>query len=174
VERIGSRTIYEGSVVSVRVDRFRAEAGGEEREREVVAHPGAVAIVAYDRERLFLVRQPREAAGEEALLELPAGKLDVEGESPLDCARRELEEEVGLRASEWREWKRFYTSPGFTDEQVHVFEATGLERVERRPDEGEEIEVVEAPLGDLDGVIERCADAKSLVGLLLLRQRLNR
>ena len=68
---------------------------GSEYEREVVGHPGAVAIVAHDDERLYLVRQPREAVGEDDLLELPAGKLDVEGESPLECARRELAEEAG-------------------------------------------------------------------------------
>jgi 8-oxo-dGTP pyrophosphatase MutT (NUDIX family) len=168
-----SKTIYEGQVFAVRVDSFREE-DGSTREREVVAHPGAVAIVAHDEEVLFLVRQPREAVGEEALLELPAGKLDVEGETPLECARRELEEEVGLRAAEWRELKRFYTSPGFADEEVYLFEATGLERVEARPDEGEDLEVVECPLSDLDSVIERCADAKSLIGLMLLRLRLNR
>ena len=168
-----SKVVYEGQIVAVRVDSFRGE-DGSTRDREVVAHPGAVAIVAHDEEVLFLVRQAREAVGEEALLELPAGKLDVEGETPLQCGRRELEEEVGLRAAEWRELKRFYTSPGFSDEEVHVFCATGLERVDATPDEGEDLEVVECPLADLDSVIERCADAKSLIGLMLLRQRLNR
>jgi len=173
MERTGSKTIYEGKVVTLRIDSFRSECGST-REREVVAHPGAVAIAAHDDEVLFLVRQPREAVEEDALLEIPAGKLDVEGETPLQCARRELEEEVGLRASEWRELKRFYSSPGFTDEEVYVFEATGLERVEARPDEGEELEVVEWALSELDSAIEACADAKSLIGLNLLRQRLNR
>jgi len=168
-----SKTVYEGRIIAVRVDSFREE-DGSTREREVVTHPGAVAVVAHDDQAVFLVRQPREAVGEEALLELPAGKLDVEGETPLECARRELEEEVGLRAAEWRDLKRFYTSPGFTDEEVHVFSATGLERVEARPEEGEDLEVVECPLSDLDSVIERCADAKSLIGLMLLRRRLNR
>lgn len=168
-----SKTVYEGQIIAVRVDSFRGE-DGSTRDREVAAHPGAAAIVAYDEEVVFLVRQPREAVGEDALLELPAGKLDVEGETPLQCARRELEEEVGVRATEWRELKRFYTSPGFTDEEVYVFCATGLQRVEATPDEGEDLEVVECPLADLDSVIEGCADAKSLIGLILLRQSLNR
>jgi 8-oxo-dGTP pyrophosphatase MutT (NUDIX family) len=172
MERIGSRQEYAGKVVSVRVDRFR-HSDGSVREREVVSHPGAVAIVAHDDERLFMVRQPREAVGADALLELPAGKLDVEGETPLECARRELEEEVGIRAAEWREVKRFYSSPGFTDEQVHVFEATGLEEGEADVDGDEQIEVVEVPLADIDKTIEECADAKSIIGLLLLRMRLN-
>lgn len=173
MERVGSKTVHEGKVASVRVDRFRA-ADGSEYEREVVGHPGAVAIVAHDGERLFLVRQSREAVGVDDLLELPAGKLDVEGESPLECARRELEEEAGLRASEWREVKSFYTSPGFAEEKVTIYFASGLERVEPDPDEGEEIELVEWPLGELDRAIDECADAKSLIGLLLLRRRLNR
>jgi ADP-ribose pyrophosphatase len=171
MERIDSKTVHEGKIATVRVDTFRGE-DGSTREREVVGHPGAVAIAAHDGERLFCVRQPREAVGEDALLELPAGKLDVAGESPLECAQRELREEVGVRASEWRETKRVFTSPGFTDEEVHLFEATGLERVEASPDEGEEIEVVEVPLDDLDEVIAACKDAKSLIALLLLRQSL--
>jgi ADP-ribose pyrophosphatase len=169
MERAGSKVVYEGQIATVRVDTFRA-ADGSEYEREIVGHPGAVAVVAHDEERLFLVRQPREAVGEGDLLELPAGKLDVEGETPLECARRELEEEAGVRAAEWREVKSFYTSPGFAEEEVTVFFATGLERVDPNPDEGEDLEIVEWPLADLDGAIDACADAKSLAGLLLFRR----
>ena len=168
MERTGSRTTHEGKQIAVRVDEFRY-ADGETAEREIVSHPGAVGIVAHDGERLFMVRQPREAVDDEALLELPAGKLDEEGETPLECAKRELVEEVGLEAAKWRELKRFYTSPGFTDEEVHLFVATDLTRVDPQPAEGERIEIVELPLEDLDEAIESCADAKSLIGLLLLR-----
>jgi 8-oxo-dGTP pyrophosphatase MutT (NUDIX family) len=171
MERIGSRTTHEGVTISVRVDEFR-DPDGSTREREVVGHPGAAAIVAHDGQRLYMVRQPREAVGEDSLLELPAGKLDVEGETPLQCAQRELEEEVGLRAAEWSELKRIYTSPGFTDEQVHVFVATGLTEVGAHPSDEERIEIVTVELDDLDEVIEACVDAKSLVGLLLFRDRL--
>ena len=170
MERVGTDQAYEGKMVTVRVDSFRYP-DGSVREREIVAHPGAVAIVAHDEERLFMVRQPREPVDEDALLELPAGKLDMEGETPLECARRELEEEVGIRAAEWRELKRIYSSPGFTDEQVYIFEATGLERVDPNPGDGEQIEIVEIALSELDEAIETCADAKSLVGLLLFRAR---
>jgi ADP-ribose pyrophosphatase len=170
MERIGGEEVWSGRVFRVRVDEFR-HADGEIAKREVVEHPGAVAIVAHDGERLYMVRQPREAVGEEALLELPAGKLDQVGEAPLDAAKRELAEEIGKSASEWRELKRFYTSPGFASEQVIVFEATGLADAEGSPDEGERIEVEAVALSDLDAVIERCHDAKSLVGLLLLRTR---
>jgi ADP-ribose pyrophosphatase len=169
MDRIGSRIIWEGVVASVRIDEFRYPDGSISR-REVVGHPGAVAVVSHDERQLYLVRQPREAVGEDALLELPAGKLDVPGESPVECARRELAEEVGKAASEWRELKRFYTSPGFAAEEVIVYLATGLEDVDAEPDAEERLEVVTWPLKDLDGAIEGCADAKSLIGLLLFRQ----
>lgn len=171
MERINSRKTHEGEQISVRVDTFR-HADGSTSEREVVAHPGAVAIVAYDDEVVFMVRQPREAVGEEALLELPAGKLDQEGETPLEAAKRELVEEVGIEASDWEKLKSFYTSPGFTDEEAHLFLATGLRRVDPQPTEGERIEIVEVSLAELDDAIDGCADAESLVGLLMLRSRL--
>jgi 8-oxo-dGTP pyrophosphatase MutT (NUDIX family) len=171
MERIDSRTTHEGKLVSVRIDEFRYP-DGETAEREVVAHPGAVAIVAHDDDHLYLVRQPREAVGEDSLLELPAGKLDVEGETPLECAKRELVEEVGLEADRWEELKRIYPSPGFSDEQVHIFVATELTKVEAQPSPGERIEIVEQPLEEIDDAIEACADAKSLVGLLLFRSQL--
>ena len=155
-------------MVSVRIDEFSYE-DGETAEREIVEHPGAVAIVAHDDERLFMVRQPREPVGEEELLELPAGKLDEEGEAPLEAAKRELVEEVGIEAAEWRELKTLYTTPGFSDEQVHLFVATGLTEVDPQPAEGERIEIVEVALAELDDAIDSCTDAKSLVGLLLFR-----
>jgi 8-oxo-dGTP pyrophosphatase MutT (NUDIX family) len=163
-----SKRIYEGKVLSLRIDSFRYPDGAVV-EREVVGHPGSVAILAHDREHVFLVRQPREAVGEPALLELPAGKLDVEGETALECAQRELLEEVGLVASEWRERKRFYVSPGFAEEEVTLFEATGLEQRDPEPAEGERIEIVAWPVAELDAAIDACADASSLIGLLLLR-----
>jgi 8-oxo-dGTP pyrophosphatase MutT (NUDIX family) len=164
-ERIGGRTVWEGRIATVRVDRFRYE-DGEEAEREIVAHPGAVAVVAFDGERLFLVRQPREPVNEPALLELPAGKLDEEGEGPLDTAKRELAEEIGKGARSWRRLTSFYTSPGFADEECHVYLATDLYDERAEAGEEERIEVVEVPLAELDRVIRECRDAKTLVGLL--------
>jgi ADP-ribose pyrophosphatase len=172
MERIESKTVYEGPIADVRIDEFRYP-DGSTSERQIVSHPGAVAIVAHDEENLWLVRQPREATGEAALLELPAGKLDVEGESKLECAQRELVEEIGKSASEWRELKRFYTSPGFAEEEVTVFLATGLTDAEHEPDPEERIEIVPWPLVDLEGAIETCEDSKSLIGMLLL-ERLRR
>jgi ADP-ribose pyrophosphatase len=169
-ERIDSRTVWDGSIATVRIDRFRYP-DGEEAEREIVAHPGAVGIVAYDDERVWLVRQPREAVGDPELLEIPAGKLDEEGESPLDTARRELVEEVGLEAEDWRELPSFFTSPGFSDERVILFAATGLCQVEASPDEGERIEIVPWELRRLDEAIAGCRDSKSLIGLMWLRHQ---
>jgi ADP-ribose pyrophosphatase len=170
-ERISSRTVYEGPLASARIDRFRYEDGAE-AERQVIGHPGSVAIVAHDRQGVYLVRQPREAVGEPGLLELPAGTLDVEGEGPIDCARRELAEEVGLSAAHWQPMRRIYTSPGFLAETVHLFEATELTDRGARPDEGERIKVVKVALGELAEALERILDAKTLVGLLMLQRRL--
>jgi 8-oxo-dGTP pyrophosphatase MutT (NUDIX family) len=169
VERVSSRVVYDGEIARVRVEEFRRP-DGSTAVREVVGHPGAVAMVAYDERFLYLVRQPREAVGAEALLELPAGKLDVPGETRLECAKRELAEEVGKAASEWTEIKRFYTSPGFVEEEITVFVATGLSDAEAASDEDERIEIVPWRLEELDGAIEECRDAKSLIGLLLFRE----
>jgi 8-oxo-dGTP pyrophosphatase MutT (NUDIX family) len=171
MERISSRTVFEGPIASVRFDEFRYE-DGSMAERQVVTHPGAVVVVAHDERFLYLVRQPREAVGEEGLLELPAGKLDVEGEAPIDCARRELGEEIGKRAAEWQELKRFYTSPGLLEEEIILYLATDLAQVDGDRDPEERIEIVPWALDDIDGAIAACRDAKSLIGLLLFRERL--
>jgi ADP-ribose pyrophosphatase len=133
-----------------------------------------VGIVAHDGRVLYLVRQPREAIGEAAFLEIPAGKLDREDETPLECAQRELAEEIGKSAGDWRELKSFYTSPGFATERVHLFLATELYDVPggSEPDDDERIEIVQVPLEQLDDAIDRCEDAKSLVGLLMLKDQL--
>jgi 8-oxo-dGTP pyrophosphatase MutT (NUDIX family) len=171
MQRIESETVYDGRLTDVLRATFRT-ADGEEVEREVVSHPDAVGIVVHDDRVAYLVRQPREAVGEDALLEIPAGKLDTDGESPLETAQRELAEEVGKSAEQWTELKRFYTTPGWADEEVTLFLATGLSDAEAEADDSERIEIVEWPLGDLDEAIDQCADAKSLVGLLMLRDLL--
>ena len=168
MERIDGRVAWEGRIVKVRIDRFRYD-DGEEAEREIVEHPGAVGVVAHDGERVYLVRQPREAVNEPALLELPAGKLDEEGESPLDTAQRELAEEIVKGARTWQHLTSFYTSPGFTDEECHLFMATDLFDESADTDENERIEIVEVPRSELDHVVRDCRDSKTLVGLLWLR-----
>ena len=173
MERVGGEVVWEGRLNRVRVDRFRYD-DGEEAEREIVEHPGAVGVVAHDGERVYLVKQPREAVSEPALLELPAGKLDKEGEAPLDTAKRELAEEIGKGARTWQHLTSFYTSPGFTDEECHLFMATGLYDQSAETPEDERIEVVELPLSELDHAIRDCRDSKTLVGLLWLRAFLDR
>jgi ADP-ribose pyrophosphatase len=118
-ERVASEEIWNGRIASVRNDRFRYEDGAE-ADREIIAHMGAVAVVALDGDQLWLVRQPREAIGVPDLLELPAGKLDEEGEGPLETAKRELAEEIGKRADHWEDLGSFYTSPGFASEEVFL------------------------------------------------------
>ena len=171
-ERIHSEVRFQGRIITVCEDRFRYE-DGEEADREIIGHLGAVGIVAHDGEHLYLVRQPREAVGSPDLLEVPAGKLDEEGEGPLETAKRELAEEIGKAAGEWELLKSYWSSAGFSDEQVHVFLATGLSDVEKpEVDENERIELVTWPLDDLDGAIDACEDAKTLIGLYALRRRL--
>ena len=168
MERVDSKTAWQGRIATVRVDRFRYD-DGDEAEREVIAHPGSVAIVAHDGERLYLVQQPREAVNEPGLLELPAGKLDEDGEEPLDTAKRELAEEIGKGARTWKHLTSFYTSPGFVDEECHVYLATDLYDESAEAEEDERIEIVTVPLSELDEAIKGCRDAKSLAGLLWLR-----
>lgn len=171
MDQLSAETAYEGYLFDVSVRRYRRP-DGSEYERQVVVHPGAVAVVAHDGRDLYLVRQPREAVGEKALLEIPAGTRDVEGESELDCARRELAEEAGVEAASWELLRRIYPTPGFAEETTTIFLATDLTEVGADPDEHEEIEIVRWPLADLDGAIAEAKDAKTLVGLLLLRDRL--
>jgi 8-oxo-dGTP pyrophosphatase MutT (NUDIX family) len=169
-ERIASETAYEGRIVSVRNDRFRYEDGGE-ADREIVGHPGAVAVLAHDDEVIFLVRQPREPVDVPDLLELPAGKLDEDGESPLETGKRELEEEIGKAAEHWEHLATFYTSPGFTDEECQVYLATGLSDAQAELDESERIDIEARPLAELDALIDETRDSKTLIGLLELRRR---
>lgn len=169
-EAIERETVFEGAIFSVERGRFRHEDGGEAT-REKVHHDGAVGVVAYDDEHLYLVRQPREAIDRSDVLEIPAGRLDVEGEEPLAAAQRELAEEIGLAADAWQHATTYFSSAGFTDEKVHVFLATGLRRVDRpEVEEEERIELVRWPLAELDAAIDATLDAKTLIGLLWLRR----
>jgi 8-oxo-dGTP pyrophosphatase MutT (NUDIX family) len=171
-ERIDSKTTWIGKIVTVGVERFRHEDGAEVT-REKVWHPGAVGILALDAQSVWLTRQPREAAGLTASLEIPAGKRDVEGEPPLETAKRELAEEIGKHAATWEEMGVFYTSPGFSDERVWWYLATDLsDAPPEEADEDERIEIVPWPLERLDDAIAECQDSKSLIALLWLAARL--
>lgn len=171
LEKEGSKLVYRGEIFAVRRETFQYR-DGSRATREIVIHPGAVCIIPHDGRSLYMVEQPREAVEDPALLELPAGKLDVEGETPHECAQRELAEEIGKSAGDWRELKSFYTSPGFANERVWLFLATELYDTPERRATDERIEIVEFPLEDLDTAIGRCQDAKSLIGLMLLKELL--
>jgi ADP-ribose pyrophosphatase len=162
--------IYSGEVIDLRVSHYVRPDGTEVR-REVMDHPGAVVMVPVEDGRVLLVRQPREAI-QLRTLELPAGKLDSPGEDPLECAQRELGEEVGRRAGAWRDLGGFYTAPAILTEFIHCFLATDLSPSDVPPIPDEGIEVVTWPLDDLDTLIARSNDAKTLIGLLRLRQLL--
>ena len=170
-ELLGAELKWEGAVIRAGVERFRY-ADGAEVTRDKVWHPGAVGIIPLDDEHVWLTRQPREVIGAGASLEIPAGKLDVPGEPPLDTAKRELAEEIGKRAEHWEELLSFYTSPGFSDERIWLYMATGLSDSRGvKGDEDERIEIVPWPLAKLDEAIEACADSKSLIALLWLVAR---
>ena len=155
----GSRSVYAGRLIGVTVERWG------EHEREIVEHPGAVAIVAVDADdNVVLVRQLREPARKE-LLELPAGTLG--DEEPLACAKRELEEETGLRGGEWRHAVSFWTTPGFCRELMHVFFAEQVDEGEQRLEPDETIELVRIRVRELPSRLGEIEDAKSLVGVLL-------
>jgi ADP-ribose pyrophosphatase len=173
--RLGGETVWSGRIVRVVRDRFRFDDGAEV-EREIVRHPGAVGIVAHDDLHVWLVRQPREAIGDPDVLEIPAGKLDVPGEPPVECAQRELGEEIGKAAKHWEPILAYATSVGVMDEVVELFRATGLREAghDVRLDAGERIEVVAWPLDDLDGAIAATVDAKTIIGLQWLREELRR
>lgn len=155
-----SRTVYDGKLIDVTLERWG------EHDREIVEHPGAVAIVAIDRDGvLTLVRQRREAVRKE-LLELPAGTLE-EGEEPLESARRELEEETGLTGGTWREALIFYTTPGFCRERMHLFFAHDLEHGAPSPAADEQLELVYWRVSEIAARLNDLEDAKTFAGLLL-------
>jgi ADP-ribose pyrophosphatase len=159
-----ARRVYQGRLLGLTVERWG------DHEREIVEHPGAVAIVAVDGDGFVtLVRQLREPA-RERLLELPAGTAEP-GEDPLATARRELREECSLTGGDWRELAAFWTTPGFCRERMHLFAAEGVERGEASPADDEELELVRWPVAEAAERLQEIEDAKTLAGLLLYLNR---
>jgi ADP-ribose pyrophosphatase len=173
---VSSRRIYTGRVLSLDVDTVRFP-NGSTGELEIIRHPGASAIVpmldALDHPdpQVLLIRQYRYAAGG-FLYEVPAGRLDA-GEDPLECARRELREETGCTATAVERLGGFYTTPGFIDEFIHAFIATGLTRGRSMPERDEFISLQEVPLRTALDMVHRgeITDAKTIVSLFLADQR---
>lgn len=169
--RLATRRIYEGRVLSLDVDEVE-EPGGIQAVREVVRHRGSVAsLPVLDDGRVVLVRQYRYPVDRE-VWELPAGRLDP-GESVEEGARRELEEEVGLRAAHLEGIGVFYTTPGFCDEVMHLFRATGLTPVPARPEADERIETRTLDFEEARAMMRRgeVQEGKTLVALLLESER---
>ena len=168
---LGSRRVYTGRVISLDVDTVRFP-DGTTGELEMIRHPGASAVVPFLTDpsaadpQVLLLRQYRYAA-DEYLYELPAGRLEP-GEDPAACAARELKEETGCVAESLEPLITVYTTPGFTDERIHLFLATGITRGVASPEHDEFIEVVTCRLGEALKMIERgeIRDAKTALGLL--------
>jgi 8-oxo-dGTP pyrophosphatase MutT (NUDIX family) len=172
VELLGTESLHEGKHVYFVSKRYR-RADGTEIEREVIEHPGSVAVLAHDEEFAYLVAQPREAVEEDELLEIPAGTLDVEGEDELECAKRELAEEAELQAESWSLLHVIYPSPGFLSEKVTIFEATGLSPASGERDDDEEIEIVRLPLAEIEQALPEIRDATTVIALLRLKEQLD-
>jgi len=168
-----TKNIYTGRVVTLNVDTVTLP-NGITVDLEIVRHPGAAAVVPLkDDGTVILIRQFRHAAGG-FIYEIPAGKLHL-GEDPKVCAVRELEEEVGYRAGSLELLSSIFTAPGFTDEVIHIFKATGLTKGRQQLDRDEVLEVIEMPLLEAIRMIETGAvrDAKSIVGLQAVYLRSN-
>ncbi len=173
-EKRGEREIWAGEVISVAEGTF-VSPRGTTFQRDLVHHPGAVAVVPVDGEEAVLVRQYRAAVDLE-VLEIPAGKRDVEGERPDQTAHRELAEEVGLTAGRMTKVAEFYNSIGFSDELSHVFLATDLSSVPQdlQGEEEQHLSVERIRLEDVPALIaaRELVDAKTVIGLLLAREHL--
>jgi ADP-ribose pyrophosphatase len=168
---ISSTRAFEGRLLNLRVDEVELD-GGRRARREVVEHPGAVAILAWDGGRLAMVSQWRQAA-EAELLEIPAGTLEP-GETPAVTAERELAEECALRADAWEAGPSFFTAPGFCTERLTLYLATGLQPTMVATPDDEALEASWLTLPQALSAIDegRIIDAKSLVGILWLARRL--
>ena len=162
--------LYEGKVVNLRRDMVLLP-NGNQASREVVEHPGAVAVVPVLPDgRVLMVRQFRHPVGE-ILLEIPAGKLSP-GENPDDCALRELEEETGYLAGKLQRVASIFTAPGFTDEVIHIYLASDLKKTAVNPDEDEFLAVVAHEPQEVARMIRSgdICDAKTIAGFYLLQE----
>ncbi len=165
---VTSQLVYTGKILELRVDQVELP-NGKMGQREVVKHPGAVAIAAITPEQeLILVSQYRKPV-EKELWEIPAGKLNP-GEDPLVCAQRELKEETGYQAGHWQLISRYFTTPGFSDEVMYFFQATELKAAEPELEEDEFIEVVRVPLTRAREMVQggQIEDAKTIIGILMV------
>lgn len=165
---LSREVVYPGAIIRLEHWQVRLP-NGETALREVACHPGASAVVALDeRDQVILVRQHRVAVGR-LTLEIPAGKLDSPEEDPFLCAQRELSEETGLFAEHWRKLTVLETTPGFCDERIHLYLATGLTQRQAHPDQDEFVDVVRMPLTEAVSSVLSGAfrDGKTALGLMM-------
>lgn len=173
-EVVDSQLLFTGPIFQVTRDRLR-EASGQTIIRDVVRHPGgAGGLPVFDEGRVALVRQYRHPAGRE-LLEIPAGKIEP-GESPAETAAREIEQEIGVRVGRMEKLAEFYSTPGFCQEKLFVYLATGLTPGRQQLDDDEVVEVVHLSLDEAFRLAERgeIEDSKTLVALLMARSKFAR
>lgn len=167
-----SDKLYEGKILNLRIDTVELP-DKKYSKREIVEHPGGVAIVPITSDNsLVLVKQYRKAA-ESFLYEIPAGKLEV-NEEPRETAIRELREETSYEAKKLTYISEFYTSPGYCNEKIHLFLAEDIYEVESEPESGEFIEKVKIPIEDLIKMIDRgeIIDSKTIIGIYYARDHL--
>lgn len=167
---ISSDRIYTGKVISLKVDTVEIENKGYQK-REIVEHQGAVAIVALtDDDKVVLIKQFRKPI-EQVIWEIPAGKLEI-GETPRECAIRELKEETGYSAKNIKLIHKFFTSSGFSNQKIYIFLATGLTKGEHEFDEYEIIEKYEIDINEARNMVikNEIEDAKTAIGILLAKE----
>lgn len=172
---IGTEHIFEGQIIKVRKDTVELPNGGTST-REIVEHPGGVAVVALDDdENVYVVRQYRHPF-EKVIMEIPAGKLDHYGEDPFDCCKRELKEETGLSAAKFDYLGAFMLSPGFCREYIHIYLARELTTGDICLDPDEFLEVEKLPLTTLMDMVmnNEIEDAKTVMGILKTNELLRR
>lgn len=172
-DKVGTVRVHEGGIINLRIDTLRS-VDGLEVVREVVEHNGGVVIAAQpDAERVLLIRQYRYSIDEE-LIEFPAGRIE-KGEDPFPAARRELREETGFEAKNWKELSRMFSAPGFCDEILYLYLATDLSFVGKNLDIDEHTDVMDLKLDEAwDLVVQgKVRDAKTIAGLGLLMQAQN-
>jgi ADP-ribose pyrophosphatase len=168
---LSTETLFTGRIISLQIDTVELP-DGTVATREVVKHPGAVAVIAIHEGRLILVDQYRQAM-RRCELEIPAGKLE-KGEDPIEAAKRELQEETGYVCEKIKHVHSFYTSPGFADEMIHLYLAEGLSPGEMAPDEDEFLELYEATYEECQQYVAegRIADGKTIMALYIWQQQL--
>lgn len=172
-EKIGSKTVYEGRVINLKVNEVKLE-NGATATREIVEHPGGVCVIGIDDEKNIIMVKQYRAPFETVLLEAPAGKLD-KGEDPLTCGKREFLEETGYIAEKMTYMGNFYPSVGFLNEKIHIYMAENLTKATQHLDEDEFLNVCKYPLDTLIKMVEtnEIKDAKTVIAILLVKNKVD-